>query len=144
MTSLITLLKILLFIYLGSFTYITYQILFYFQKKFLIIKTLIFFFLIATLIIHLSNKYDVIFFGGYLFFYILGIIITRYILKPKIFKNAKVVEYFLYIPLKKHLINLIKYAFFYSYFINLKNKIKLYKYYKKYPHKKPKSIYELF
>ena len=144
MTSLITLLKILLFIYLGSFTYITYQILFYFQKKFLIIKTLLFFFLIAILIIHLSNKYDVIFFGGYLFFYILGIIITRHILKPKIFKNAKVVEYFLYIPLKKRLINLIKYAFFYSSFINLKNKIKLYKYYKKYPHKKPKSIYELF
>ena len=144
MTSLITLLKILLFIYLGSFTYITYQIIFYFQKKLIIIKTLSFFFLIALLIIHTSNKYDVVFFIGYLFFYIIGIIIARHFLKTKIHKNTKLVKHLLYIPFKKCLIIFIKKAIFYSYILKLKNKIKMYKYYKKYPHKKPKSIYELF
>lgn len=144
MTSLITLLKILLFIYLGSFTYITYQIIFYFQKKLIIIKTLSFFFLIALLIIHTSNKYDVVFFIGYLFFYTIGIIIARHFLKTKIRKNTKLVKHLLYIPFKKCLIIFIKKAIFYSYILKLKNKVKMYKYYKKYPHKKPKSIYELF
>lgn len=144
MTSLITLLKIILFIYLGSFTYICYHILFHFQKKFIVIKTLSFFLFIAVIIIKLSNKYDVVFFIGYLFFYLLGIYISKKLLKQKIRKNNKVVEYFLYNPFKKYLIIFIKQAFFYSSILKIKDRLKLYKYYKKYPHKKPKTIYELF
>lgn len=144
MTSLITLLKILLFVYLGSFTYIIYQIIFYFQKRFILIKTLSFFFLIAVLIIHTSNKYEVVFFVGYLFFYMIGIIIARHFLKAKIHKNTKVVKYFVYIPFKKYFIIFIKKAIFFSLLLKLKEKIRLYRYYKKYPYKRPKSIYELF
>ena len=98
MESLFNLFKIQICIYLGFFTYITYQIIFYFQKKLIIIKTLSFFFLIALLIIHTSNKYDVVFFIGYLFFYTIGIIIARHFLKTKIHKNTKLVKHLLYIP----------------------------------------------
>lgn len=144
MTSIIILLKIILFIYLGSFTYITYQIFFYFQKRFLMIKTLFFFFVLAYLIIHISNKYNITFFIGFLFFYILGFYMAKHIFKEKIYKNVIIVDSFIYTPLKKLLIFTIKKAIFFSNIKILKKKIKLHIYYKKHPHKKPKSIYELF
>lgn len=144
MESLITLLKILLFLYLGSFTYITYHILFYFYKNFIIIKTFSFFFVLALLIIKISNKYDIVFFVGYIFFYCLGIYITRRFLKAKIFENAKLVKHLLIIPFKKQLIIFVKKIIFYDSIIKLIKHIKLYFFYRKYPHKKPKTIYELF
>lgn len=144
MESFYTLFKIFIYIYLGSFTYITYQIIFNFNKKFLLIKTLSFFFVLALLIIKISNKYDVVFFVGYLFFYFLGIYLSRLFLKTKILKNTKLVKHLLVIPLKKQLLFFSKKIIFYEQIISVKKRVKLYFYYKKYPYKKPKSIYELF
>ena len=144
MESFTTLLKILLFLYLGSFTYITYIIFFYFQKKFLIIKTFFYFSLLSILIIKISNKYNITYFIGYSFFYLIGLVLTRSLLKSKILKNTKLVSYFLYIPSLKLVKYIFKKIIFYNFFVNLKKRYKLYKYYKKYPYKKPKTIYELF
>ncbi len=144
MESLITLLKILLFVYLGFFTYISYQFIFYFHKRFLVIKTFSFFFVLSVLIIKISNKYDIVFFVGYLFFYMVGIYISKISLKDKIHKNAKLVKHFLIIPFKKQLIKLIKIIVFYDSINKLKNYIKIQIYYRKYPYKRPKTIYELF
>ena len=144
MESLITLLKIVLYIYLGLFTYISYQILFYYHKKFILIKTFSFFFFIALLIIKISNKYNITFFVGYLFFYMLGIYLSRLFLKPKIHKNTKLVKYFLIIPLKNKFFLFVRKSIFFDSIIKLKEYIKLYFYYKKFPYKKPKTIYELF
>lgn len=144
MESLITLLKILLFVYLGCFTYISYQIIFNFHKKFLVIKTLSFFFVISLLIIKISNKYDIIFFLGYIFFYCLGVYISKLVFKKKISENAKLVKYFLLKPSKKHLLAFVKKMIFFEQIKRCKKEIKLYFYYLKYPYKKPKTIYELF
>ena len=144
MESLITLLRIFLFTYLGFFTYISYQIIFYFHKRFLVIKTFSFFFVLSLLLIKISNKYDVIFFVGYLFFYMIGIYISRILLKTKIHKNAKLVKHFLIIPFKKQLIKFIKIIVFYNSLNTLKNYIKSQIYYRKHPYKRPKTIYELF
>ena len=144
MESLITLLKIILFIYLGIFTYLTYQIIFFFQKRFVIIKTFSYFIFLAVFIIEISNKYSVDFFIGYIFFYCLGIYISRAVLKAKILKNAKVVKYFVIKPASSILMNFIKKIIFFDQLLKLKKTIKLYRYYKKYPYKKPKTVYELF
>ena len=144
MESLITFLKIFLYIYLGSFTYITYQIIFYFHKRFLLIKTFSFFFILALLLIKISSKYNIIFFIGYIFFYFIGIYISKLVFKDKIHKNTKLVKHFVIIPFKKQIINFLKIIVFYDQFLNIRKHIKLYFYYRKYPHKKPKSIYELF
>ena len=144
MESLNTLFKIFLYIYLGLFTYLTYHLFFYFQKRMIIIKTFSFFFGISVLIIKISNKYDITFFIGYLFFYCLGIYIAKMIFKRNFNKNTKLVKHFLILPFKKQLIVFIKKITFYDLLIELKNKVKLYFYYRKYPYKKPKTIYELF
>ena len=144
MESLITLLRIFLFTYLGFFTYISYQIIFYFHKRFLVIKTFSFFFVLSLLIIKISNKYDVIFFVGYLFFYMIGIYTSRIFLKTKIHQNAKLVKHFLIIPFKKQLIKFIKIIVYYNSLNKLKNYIKSQIYYRKHPYKRPKTIYELF
>ena len=144
MESLSTLLKIFLYIYLGSFSYITFKIIFSFQKRLLVIKTFIFFLFLAILIIKITNKYHIIYSLGYILFLILGILITRYIFKDEISKNIKVVANFIYFPLIRLIKHILKKVIFYDFFIALKKKYRLYKYYKKYPYKKPKTIYELF
>lgn len=144
MESLITLLKIFLYMYLGLFTYIIYQIFFSFQKRFLILKTFYFFILLSILIIKISNKYSATFFLGYMFFYLLGIYISKTYFYNILFKNIKVVKHFIINPLKKYFFIFLKYILLYDLFLIIKTKIKLQLYYHKYPHKKPKSIYELF
>ena len=144
MESLSTLLKIFLYIYLGSFSYITFKIIFSFQKRLLVIKTFIFFLFLAILIIKITNKYHIKYSLGYIFFFILGILITRYIFKDEISKNIKVVASFIYSPLSKLLRFIVKKIVFYDLFLFLKKKYKIYKYYKKFPYKKQKTIYELF
>ena len=144
MESLSTLLKIFLYIYLGSFSYITFKIIFSFQKRLLVIKTFIFFLVLAILIIKITNKYNIIYSLRYFFFFILGILITRCIFEEEISKNIKVVASFIYLPLLKLLRFTVKKVVFYDLVLFLKKKHKIYKYYKKYPYKKQKTIYELF
>lgn len=143
MESFYNLLKIIFFVYLGSFTYITYQILFYYQKKFLFIKTLLFFFLISILLIKASNTYDIPIFHMYIFCYLLGIILAKKYLNTYLYKLNKELSSSLSI-FKKPLTNFLKIILLPSFYPFLKNKYKNYIYYKKHPHLKPKTIYELF
>lgn len=143
MESLLNLFKIFICFYLGSFTYITYQILFYYQKRFLLIKTIIFFLIIAILIIKASNTYNIEIFHMYICGYLLGIILAKKYLSIHLFTLNKNFCNSL-LPLKKPLIKIIKIILLPSFYPIVKDKIKLYLFYKKYPHLKPKTIYELF
>ena len=141
MDSLINLFKALLYFYLGFFTYITYQILFYHQKKFIFIKTIIFFFSLAIIIINISNKYNIDTFHMYIFIFILGIIIARKLLKKIILKTNTIFTINMK-PIKKLLIKILKIIAIPSFYPIIKQLINKYKYYKIHPHHKPKTIYE--
>ena len=143
MTSFLNLLKLLILIYLGLITYIAYQIIFFRQKKLLFIKTIIFFFNCAILLIYISNKYHIYLFHVYLIFYFLGIIIGKKILSKRILLINKEVDP-LISKLKIMIKKLLKIISIPPFFYYAKNKINLYFYYKKYPYLKPKSLYELF
>ena len=73
MKSLYELFIIILYIYFGSFSYITFMIIFYFQKKMKIIKALLLFSFFAYLIIKANNKFNIPFSLFYIIFYLLGI-----------------------------------------------------------------------
>ena len=143
MTSLVFLFHIILTIYLGSFLYISYQILFYFQSKFIFIKMLFYFTFIACLTIKIKNKYNILFLYQYIIFFVLGIYLGRKIFRTQILlKNTEIkgiidqnIPKLLYI-LKLLIIPPI------SYFIYCK--IKLIFFYFNHPHLKPKNEYELF
>ena len=77
MISLYNLLRIILVLYLGVFSYILYQFLFFHQKRFLFTKTILYFFVLAALIIKASNKYDISIFHIYILFYFLGLYLAK-------------------------------------------------------------------
>lgn len=83
MKSLYELIHLLLYFYLGIFTYISYTIIFYHQKKFIFIKNIIYFILLSILWIHISNKYNIKFYLIYFIIYLLG-----YIISNKLFNNS--------------------------------------------------------
>lgn len=143
MESLQALLKVLIVIYLGFFSYILYQILFYHQKRFLFIKTIFFFALLAAILIHVSNRYDIPIFHVYILFYLLGLFLARLAFSKPIRKHNKELNTILK-PLKKGLYKLLKIISIPPFIYWIKEKLRLRKYYKRHPNEKPKTIYELF
>lgn len=143
MESLQNLFKICIIIYLGFFSYILYQILFYHQKRFLFTKTIVYFSFLAGIIIYVSNHYDIPIFHIYILFYLLGLYLAKKILSKKLRKYNKTLDTVL-IPLKKLLHIICKILFIPPMLSWINQKRKLRKYYKTHPNKKPKSIYELF
>ena len=143
MVSFYNLLRVILMLYLGCFTYALYQLLFYHQKRFLFIKTIIFFFIIAILIIKASNKYDVILFHVYIIFYLIGILLAKKYLAKIVKRNNQEFNIIL-TPLKKLMRIVLKIICIPPIIKKIKEKRMQYKYYKLHPHLKPKSIYELF
>lgn len=143
MESLQNLFKICIVLYLGFFSYILYQILFYHQKRFLFLKTIIYFFFLAGIIIFVSNRYDIPIFHIYILFYLLGLYLARKLLSKMLYKYNKAFDLIL-LPLKSILRFICKTIMIPPLVYWIKNKRKLHKYYKTHPNKKPKSIYELF
>ncbi len=143
MESLYNLFKVLVCLYLGAFTYLVYQILFFHQKRLLLTKTLLFFGTIAVVLIRVSHRYHIILLSVYLLFFLWGIYLARKFFHRKIIDtNRKITD--LFQPVKKKLFLWIKKAsipFFYPY---IQRKIQLHRYYKRHPYERPKSIYELF
>lgn len=143
MTSLYALLKILLILYFGFFSYILYQIVFYHQKRLLFFKTILYFFFLATLIIHISNQYDIPLFHAYILFYFLGLYLAKLSFSKLIHKYQKELNTLLK-PMKRWIFLLLKIITISPILYWIKEKRKLHKYYKRHPNKKPKTIYELF
>lgn len=143
MESLHDLLKALIVLYLGFFSYILYQILFYRQKRFLFPKTILFFLLLAIIIIQVSNRYSIPIFHVYILIYLLGLYVARKILaKPLIKYNIEFKKFIS--PIKKWSIKILKIISIPPFIYWIKKKRELHKYYKKHPNKKPKTIYDLF
>ena len=143
MESLYTLYKIIICIYFGIFTSINYQILFSFQKRLLFIKTILFFLIIAIFFINITNKYQINIFHTYIIFYILGILLSHKFLSKYISKLIKELKNNI-VLLKPIIIKITKLLLLPSFYQHLKNIIKQYQFYRKNPHLKPKSIYELY
>ncbi len=143
MESLFNVLKVLLCIYLGVFTHLLYQLLFYHQKRFLFLKTLLFFGIIAVLMIHMANKFHILLFHMYLLFYGLGLYLSKRYLASSVLKKNKAFQAFLK-PLEKKLFSILIKLSLPPFYSEIKAKIKTYRYYRKYPYLKPKTIYELF
>ncbi len=72
MESLKQLIYLSLYLYFGIFTHLTYTTIFYYQKRFRLLKTLGYFFGIAVLWIHISNRYSIPFYPIYPFLYVFG------------------------------------------------------------------------
>lgn len=143
MESLVYLFHIFLIIYLGSFLYITYQILFYFQNKFIFIKLFFFFTFIAYILIKVKSKYNISLLYQYIIFFFLGIYLGR-----KSFRNylltinsgiKGIVDNYLY-----KIKYLLKILFIPPVFFYLYCYFKTYIYYLEHPHLKPKDEYYLF
>lgn len=143
MESLQALLKTLLVLYLGFFSYILYQLLFYHQKRFLFLKTIFFFSFLAGIIIHISNHYSIPIFHIYILFYLLGLYLAKLCFSKLIKKHNKEFDVLLK-PAKKVLYKLLKIISVPPFIYWIKEKHRLRKYYKRHPNEKPKSIYELF
>lgn len=143
MVALQDLFKTIIVIYLGLFSYILYQIIFYHQKKFLFLKTISFFSFLAYIIIKVINNFNIEIISIYFIFYIIGLLLGKKLFNKKMSKyNEKFTDFFN--PLKKYIKRIIKKITIPSFIYNIKDKYELYKFYKRYPYKKPKSIYELF
>lgn len=143
MESLRNLLKILLVLYLGFFSYILYQILFFHQKRFLFIKTILYFSFLAGIIIHVSNRYSIPIFHIYILFYLLGIYLSKLAFSKLLKKHNKEFNTIL-IPFKKITLKVLKIISIPPFIYWIKEKLRLRKYYKRHPNEKPKTIYELF
>ncbi len=143
MVALEDLYKTIIIIYLGIFSYILYQIIFYHQKKFLFVKTIFYFSFLAFIIIKIINNYNINIISIYFVFYILGIFLADKFFYKKINTYNKAFIIFL-IPFKKIIKKIIKILMIPYFGYILKDKYELHKFYKRYPYKKPISIYYLF
>ena len=140
MNSLNQLLQIMLVLYLGIFTYLIYQIIFYNQHKFLFIKHLLFFYFISKIWINISSKYYLDFKIIFIIIYILGIFISTYILSTYIEKlNIDFYNMFYY-EVRYLIILLIVPPILYI----IRRNIYKYIYYIKHPWLKPIGIKRLF
>lgn len=143
MESLLQLLYLLLYMYLGVFTQILYDILMGYQKKFLTIKALLIFIFVGYLWIAITNMYEISFRFIYFFFYVIGYIISHYIFhsyicdlltlyKPYLLRFKDFILYLMHLILVPPILQYIK--------------CKLYTmlYYHKHPWLKPIGIKRLF
>lgn len=143
MAALNDLYKTIIVIYLGLFSYILYQIIFYHQKKFLFTKTIFYFSLLAFIIIKIINNYSINIVSIYFIFYILGLVLANKLFYKKINNYNKSLNFFL-LPFKKIIRIIIKLLIIPSFVYIIKDRYELHKFYKRYPYKKPISIYYLF
>ena len=129
--------------YLGSFSYILYQILFYQQKRFILIKIICYFSFIAFLIIKVKNKYSITPLMVYSFIYLIGMYISRKLFRVYLIEKSKE-----YKAIKNKFYPIIKYILLLLFIPPLVYiivcRIKEYRYYKKYPQERKKTRYELF
>lgn len=143
MESLKQLLYLCLYFYLGFITYICYSIIFYYQKKFIFIKIVIYFLLIAYIWIHISNKYLIDFNYFFVISYIIGFLISECLFEKYLNKLNKK-----YIKVLVILKDLGIYLFKIAMIPPVYNKIKCYIfkkiYYHKYPWLKPLDLKRLF
>ena len=95
MKSILELLNLLLFLYLGSVTYILFSLIFYHQKRFIIFKNIIFFILIGILCVYISNKYFISYNYFYFLSFIIGIILSKYFFEESLLKFNKIISCFL-------------------------------------------------
>lgn len=139
MESIKQLLHLILYCYLGGFTIIMYTLVFHHQKRFKIIKILIYFFIIALLWIKISYQYSIKFNILFIFSYVLGILLGWILFNKElsIFNNK------LEIILDKlnYYLKIIGIPPIYN---KIKCKIHTIIQYKKHPHLKPKDEYSLF
>jgi len=138
MESFKELLYLIIYAYLGTISYIGYNLLFYHQKRLLFSKIIIYFSFIAYIWIKINYKYQ----AGYNFFYIISYLIG-FLISKKLFDkelnsfNKKIeimltkIKYITIIIITPPIINYLKCRYH------------KYRFYKKYPRLKP-SIYKLF
>lgn len=143
MESFYNLLKVLLCIYLGICCYILYQMIFYRQKRFILLKIIFFFGGMAILLIRVSNRYHIILFHIYLCFFLLGIFTGKKLFQENLKTNNKAFTLNMH-PIKTKACSLLKKISIPPGYLWFKEKRKLLKYYKRHPHMKPKTIYDLF
>lgn len=143
MESLYQLLYLFLYTYLGFFTHIAYSIIFFYQKRLITIKAILFFFGIAYLWIDISNSFSIKFNFIYFIVYSLG-----YLLSFKLFDNYLNNLNMIY---KKYIKTILGRLFYYlkliaipPVFYHLKCYIYTKIYYHKHPWLKPLSIRRLF
>lgn len=143
MESLKQLLYLLLYFYLGFIAYICYNIIFYYQKRFLIIKAIVFFIIIACIWIHLSNKYEIDFNYFFIISFVLGLFLSQKIFEKYLNKlNEKYIKAL--VVLKDRCIYLIKIAITPTIYYKFKCYIFKKIYYHKYPWLKPLDLRRLF
>lgn len=133
----------LLACYLGSFSYILYQILFYQQKKFIFIKIICYFLFIAFIIIRVKNKYGIALLFSYFIIYLTGMYLARKTFRRKLLALSKEyadVKHRLLYKIYYLIILLITPPLIYL----LICKLKSHRHYKKYPQDKTRTRYELF
>lgn len=143
MVSFYNLLRVLLLLYLGIFTYILYQLLFYHQKRFILVKTILFFSCLAVITIWAANKYHIVLFHIYLLFYFVGIYLGRVFFSAQLKQYNYQFKQFI-TPIKLKLFQFFKWITIPPIVYKIKEKRKLKKFYKLHPNLKPKTIYELF
>ncbi len=143
MESLYQLLYLCLYLYLGVFTHIAYNIIFFYQKRFVFIKTLVFFFFIAYLWILLTNNYNINFNPMYLFTYILGYVLSNFLFDEYIKKLNTIYLQFLN-QAKWKLIYYLKLIAVPPIYYHIRCQIYTKIYFHKHPWLKPLSIKRLF
>lgn len=143
MESLSQLLYLLLYFYLGSIAYICYNIIFYYQKKFLIIKIIAYFILVSFVWIYISNKYKIDFNYFFIIAFIIGMFLSEALFEKYLNKlNDKYIKALAL--LKDKVIYIIKLAITPAIYNKFKCYIFKKIYYHKYPWLKPLDLRRLF
>ena len=139
MESLNQLLNLLIYLYLGIFSYILFNVVFFHQRRLLIIKSLFFFLFIFYLTLRISHRYLIEFNFIYIIAYFIGFISAIKIFDKYLFRlNNKIID----------VIDLIKFFINTSFNPPIIKFIKCYIHtnhiYRKYPYLKPKGLEYLF
>lgn len=143
MNSINQLFHILIFLYLGFFTHITFSTIMFYQKKFKLLKAIFIFSIIAYIIIMVTYKYSITINSILLIIYILGITISFNLFEKWLIKiNSKYKIILILLSYKlKYIIKLISIPPFYYY---VKCKFYTLNYYHNHKWLKPIGIKRLF
>jgi len=143
MESLYQLLHLLLYTYLGFFTHIAYSIIFFYQKRLITIKAILFFFGIAYLWIDISNSFSIKFNFIYFITFTIGYLLSFKLFDQYLKDLNKLYKKYLKLFIYK-LIYYIKIIAIPPLFYHIKCYIYTKIYYHKHPWLKPLSIKRLF